>query len=64
MSFLLFMVFRFHGRLVLFLFLKFKTFKPFNRCLPFKPPPSSFPATRGGKRWGWNDWNERDLRRR
>ena len=36
---------------------KFKTFKPFNRCAPFKPPPSfdaaqdrlSSPASRGMK---------------
>ena len=26
---------------------KFKPFKPFNRCAPFKPPPVSSPATRG-----------------
>ena len=47
------------------------TFKPFNRCAPFKPlrrfqsfkPPilSSFHARGGGSRWelnGLNDWND------
>jgi len=35
---------------------EFKMFKPFNRYVPFKPPPSSSPASRGRNRGrGLND---------
>ena len=30
----------------------FKSFKPFNRCAPFNPPPLSSPASRGRMKEG------------
>ena len=33
---------------------RFKSFKPFNRFAPFKPPPLSSPATRGRMKEGLN----------